>query len=256
MKKFTKLFLSCAAVAAISAAIGVSAMAEDVTAPITGDVTGTVTITEAGAATVSGLTIADTPADNTQVTFLVFKGTADTDISADSVKGIDQGTTVQPTNSGLKSDVTVPAEGQETYTVKVGYYNASNTFTVKSGTFKLGEAAGEPFVLGDIDGNHILGVDGVGAQDAAYILRYATNGAGAKGDAGKKVTLVEDATANGVTVTAGTTIALGDVDGNHILGVDGVGAQDSAFVLRYATNNSAAKGLAGASVTATPVAAE
>lgn len=202
MKKFTKLFLSCAAVAAVTAAVATSAMAAG---EITGGVTGDVTVPETGAVTITNLSVGETPDPNTQVTFLVFKGTADTDISADSVKGIDQGTAVQPTNNGLKSDVTVPESGQETYTVKVGYYK-SGAFKVKSGTFKLGTPAGEEYTIGDVSGE-----GDVDSLDAAAILSFD---AGYETpteilNVGKAITIV-DAGTSGFTATS--TI-MGDVSG-------------------------------------------
>ena len=214
MKKFTKLFLSCAAVAAVATAVGVSAMAAD----ITGDVTGTFN-EETKAVTVA---IADTPDANTQVTFLVFKGAADTDISADSVKGIDQGTTVQPTNSGLKSDVVAPETGQETYTVKVGYYK-SGAFTVKSGTFKLGTPAGTEIKIGDID------LDGQvrAAKDATYVMWYGTDNS----KAAYTGTAISATTSDGKNVTL-----IGDID------VDGQvrAAKDATYIMWYGTDNSKA----------------
>ena len=173
MKKFTKLFLSCAAIAALSTAIGVSAMAAD----ITGDVKGTFDET-AKTVTINTETSNITPDNGTQVTFLVFKGKVDTDISSTTVKGIDQGTTVQPANNGLMSDVEAPESGQDIYTVKVGYYDGG-TFTVKSGTFKLGEADIDYGDITDLAGTYVP--DGKkNTADALAILKYANKDATAQ----------------------------------------------------------------------------
>ena len=215
MKKFTKLFLSCAAVAAVTAAVATSAMAAgEITGGVTG-VTGDVTVPETGAVTITNLSVGETPDANTQVTFLVFKGTADTDISADSVKGIDQGTAVQPTNNGLKSDVTVPESGQETYTVKVGYYK-DGAFAVKSGTFKLGTPTGDDIIIGDVNDT-----EDVDSFDADAILWYGVSES-KSANTGKTINL-----------SAGGTLLVGDVNDT-----EDVDSFDADAILWYGVSES------------------
>ena len=180
MKKFTKLFLSCAAMAAVTAAVATSAMAADITGDFAGtfdETNKTVTITT---------TAADLGADTTNdITFLVFKGTDVTAVDDAAVKGIDQGDDVQPENSGLKNDVEEPAEGQDTYTVMIGFYQTSdNTFTTKKATFKLGTSAGEEFKLGEVDGD----ASKLSTNDATCVLGAALGDTTGIGYAGKTVT--------------------------------------------------------------------
>lgn len=154
MKKFTKLFLSCALVSAMAVTAAASAFAEiDATYDITGkDLTGTYT-TSSNAITALNLT-SITPDAGTQVTFLVYKEDASkTEVAAADVIGIDQnaaGTTgdVKPANSGLKDGSVTETEGKATtYIVKVGY-TKGGTFTVAEGKFTVGKNAG---ILGDAD---------------------------------------------------------------------------------------------------------
>ena len=167
MKKFTKLFLSCAAIAALTASIGISAMAADGDANITGGVTGTFNA-ETKTITITALD-GDTPVENQPITFLVFKGKTDADITQANIVGIDQdtsdGTVKAPTNNGLKSDMTIPGEGDDavTYTVKVGYYNA-NGFATKTGTFTLGQSV----LVGDTN----LDTE-IDLSDATVIVNHA-----------------------------------------------------------------------------------
>ena len=176
MKKFTKLFLSCAIVSAVVAASATMAFADD---PASYPVAGTGSETLAGTYTVSsnditGLTLGDTvkPDANTQVTFLVYKaGSDETAVSADNVIGIDQFSsgadqTVQPTNKGLKANsVEVPQTGQYKYIVKVGYYQ-SGTFKTATASFVTGQAAGVDRIIGDVNNDQKLAT-----ADATAILR-------------------------------------------------------------------------------------
>lgn len=145
MKKFTKLLLSCAAVAALTAAVASSAMAEAVEIK-GGEITGTY---DNGALTITAPT--DMKADS-QATLLMYAGT-ETTVAADSVAAIDQAANAAFTKTGVKDAATVDA-GETTYTVMLGYYNEAGTFKVLKGTL-----FGSNVVIGDVDlnGNITLG---------------------------------------------------------------------------------------------------
>ena len=170
MKKFTKLFLSCAAVAAITASIATAAMAEEVS--LTGDVAGTYD-PDSGKLTITA------PADmepGTQATLLVYAyGKDRTSVAAADVVGIDQAAAAAFTNSGLKDKPQVPETGNNKYTVALGYYVGS-TFTVKEGTLLLGEEDG--VLIGDVDLNGEIDLD-----DATEVVRHSVKLIKLTGDA-------------------------------------------------------------------------
>lgn len=153
MKKFTKLFLSCAAIAAVTAAVATSAMAAD----ITGGLSGTY---EDGKLSI----VAPNDIDAAKAaTLLVYDASADvTDLSAETdVVGIDQskaGTAFE--NTGLKGAPT--EEDGTTYVVALGYYTKAGDFTVTTGKlFSNGQ-----ILIGDADQDGF--VDG---GDATAILK-------------------------------------------------------------------------------------
>ena len=161
MKKFTKLFLSCAAMAAVTAAVATSAMAADITGDFTGkydEETKTVEITTDV-----------TPAEGTQVTFLVFEGEKDVTVDANTIKGIDQGTTIQPANNGLMSDVGTKDE-KTVYTVMLGYDDGTG-FKPYTASFTLGSSGeGVKILVGDTnDDEEIL------PNDASNVLKYTVS---------------------------------------------------------------------------------
>ena len=91
MKKFTKLFLSCALVSAMAVTASSAAFAapEDKTISSTDGLTGTVTVDdEAKTATIKDLAVADTVDADTEVTFLVIKGAVGTEVADTDVMGI------------------------------------------------------------------------------------------------------------------------------------------------------------------------
>ena len=151
MKKFTKLFLSCAAVAALTAAVATSAMA----ASVTGDVTGTYD-EETAKLTVD--------ASENDVTILVVKGKNPTQIAEADIFYIDQVEDGKFGEMGLKSGVT-----DGTYTVFVGSY-VDDEFEVQYGTFTLGDVDGEEVLVGDADDN-----GKITSADASEILKYTVN---------------------------------------------------------------------------------
>ena len=150
MKKFTKLFLSCAAVAAVTAAVATSAMAADVT----GELSGTYE---------NGKLSLDTTTFSSTTTVLVLAPDTDsTAVKADDILYIDQVEDGQLGEMGIKG---APTEETKpgTYTVMVGSY-VGEEFVVKTGSFRLGAAS---ILIGDADQDGF--VDG---GDATAILKY------------------------------------------------------------------------------------
>ena len=144
MKKFSKLFLSCAAVAAVTAAVATSAMAA-------GEISAKYTPAETGATTAS-LKI-ETKYDADQKTLLIVPSSVSLDkVTADDVVQIDQNAEIV--------DVVLPAKLKDgTYTVYMGGDGQvySDTFRVGAGKVLIGDAAQDGFVDGG---------------DATAILKY------------------------------------------------------------------------------------
>lgn len=174
MKKFTKLFLSCAMVASIAAMAAVAASAEEVA--LKGDLAGTYD-TETGKITVT----APADLDATQaVTFIAYEKKDATTVAADDVVAIEQtvGLPGAADKTGVKGKPQVEDEGK-TYIVKIGYYNASG-FTTKSGELKLSTAA--DVLYGDCSGMTTPYVPDTkqNSADALAILKYANKDAEAQ----------------------------------------------------------------------------
>ena len=161
MKKFTKLFLSCMAVSAITAAVATSAMAAD----LTGDVKGS--YDESGKLTITNLAELGIK-EGTQATILVVGPNADlTAITEGKIEYINQDAQANVATAwgtvGLKS---APAEEKEetkgTYTVMVGYEPAvagTEPFVVAKSTFTIGASQ---LLVGDVNGDaRINGPDAV-----------------------------------------------------------------------------------------------
>ena len=144
MKKFSKLFLSCAAVAAVTAAVATSAMAA-------GEISAKYTPAETGATTAS-LKI-ETKYDADQKTLLIVPSSVSLDkVTADDVVQIDQNAEIV--------DVVLPAKLKDgTYTVYMGGDGQvySDTFRVGAGKVLIGDADQDGFVDGG---------------DATTILKY------------------------------------------------------------------------------------
>lgn len=140
MKKFSKLFLSCAAVAAVTAAVATSAMAA-------GEVSATYTPAADGATTASLKITTNYTAD--QKTLLIVPSSITLDkVSADDVVQIDQNADIV--------DVVLPANLKDgTYTVYMG-----GDGQVYSTNFKVGNASS--VLVGDVN------------QDASITLGDAT----------------------------------------------------------------------------------
>ena len=130
MKKFSKLFLSCAAVAAVTAAVATSAMAA-------GEVTATYTAPEAGA-TIAKLKIDASGYTAAQKTLLIVPSTVSLDkVSADDVVQIDQNAEIV--------NVVLPADLEDgTYKVYMG-----GDGQVYSTEFKVGNASS--VLIGDVN---------------------------------------------------------------------------------------------------------
>lgn len=204
MKKFSKLFLSCAAVAALTAAVATAAMAEEVN--VSGDVTGTYD-TETGKLAITAP--ADMDADS-QATLLVYDAAASaTEVTADSVVGIDQAANAAFTKNGLKDKPQVPAEGNTEYTVKLGYY-ADGTFTVKTGTLRLGSGG---VLIGDVDLNGDIDL-----MDATGVVKHSA-----------KLVLLE-----------GDALLAADADQNN-----DVDLMDATCIVKYAVKSESGTGSVG-----------
>ncbi len=135
MKKFTKLFLSCAAVAAVTAAVATSAMAADVTGDLAGtydEATGKLSLT--------------TELSGTTTVLVLAPGTDSTAVEAENILYIDQVEDGVLGEMGIKGAPTEET-GAGKYSVLVGSY-VGEEFVVKTGTFKLG---GTDALIGDVN---------------------------------------------------------------------------------------------------------
>ena len=150
MKKFSKLFLSCAAVAAVTAAVATSAMAA-------GKVSATYTPAADGATTASLKITTNYTAD--QKTLLIVPSSVTLDkVSADDVVQIDQNADIV--------DVVLPASiADGTYTVYMG-----GDGQVYSTNFKVGNASS--VLVGDVNQDEKITLG-----DATAIVRHKTGAA-------------------------------------------------------------------------------
>ena len=184
MKKFSKLFLSCAAVAAVTAAVATSAMAA-------GEVSATYTPAETGATTASLKITTKYTAD--QKTLLIVPSSVSLDkVTADDVVQIDQNAEIV--------DVVLPADLKDgTYTVYMG-----GDGQVYSDTFRVG--AGK-VLIGDADQNGF--VDG---GDATTILKYNVGSVELVGDGQAAADADQDGFVDGGDATAILKYNVGVVD--------------------------------------------
>lgn len=196
MKKFTKLFLTCAAVTAVTAAVATTAMAAvDVTG---GELTGTYAD---GQLSLTGLT-------EKAETVLVLK--ADADVKAVKDEDIlyvnqDEFTTIKLLGAPSEEDV-------QGAIVLVGYYDENDKFGILSG--KIG-GSNEEVLVGDADGS-----DDITTKDATGILKYASS----SGQDGIEAEYVERAAySNGDydVTTKDATFVLKCASNNGPTGVDG-----------------------------------
>lgn len=146
MKKFSKLFLSCAAVAAVTAAVATSAMAA-------GEVTAEYTPAETGATTASLKITTNYTAD--QKTLLIVPSSVSLDkVTGDDVVQIDQNAEIV--------DVVLPANLKDgTYTVYMG-----GDGQVYSTNFKVGNASS--VLVGDVNQDTKINL-----SDATGVVQHA-----------------------------------------------------------------------------------
>ena len=146
MKKFSKLFLSCAAVAAVTAAVATSAMAA-------GEISAKYTPAETGATTAS-LKI-ETKYDADQKTLLIVPSSVSLDkVTADDVVQIDQNAEIV--------DVALPADLKDgKYTVYMG-----GDGQVYSTNFKVGNASS--VLVGDVNQDTKINL-----SDATGVVQHA-----------------------------------------------------------------------------------
>ena len=184
MKKFSKLFLSCAAVAAVTAAVATSAMAA-------GEVSATYTPAETGATTASLKITTKQTAD--QKTLLIVPSSVSLDkVTADDVVQIDQNAEIV--------DVVLPADLKDgTYTVYMGGDGQvySDTFRVGAGKVLIGDADQDGFVDGG---------------DATTILKYNVGSVELVGDGQAAADADQDGFVDGGDATAILKYNVGVVD--------------------------------------------
>lgn len=184
MKKFSKLFLSCAAVAAVTAAVATSAMAA-------GEVSATYTPAETGATTASLKITTKYTAD--QKTLLIVPSSVSLDkVTADDVVQIDQNAEIV--------DVVLPADLKDgTYTVYMGGDGQvySDTFRVGAGKVLIGDADQDGFVDGG---------------DATTILKYNVGSVELVGDGKAAADADQDGFVDGGDATAILKYNVGVVD--------------------------------------------
>lgn len=184
MKKFSKLFLSCAAVAAVTAAVATSAMAA-------GEISAKYTPAETGATTAS-LKI-ETKYDADQKTLLIVPSSVSLDkVTADDVVQIDQNAEIV--------DVVLPAKLKDgTYTVYMGGDGQvySDTFRVGAGKVLIGDADQDGFVDGG---------------DATTILKYNVGSVELVGDGQAAADTDQDGFVDGGDATAILKYNVGVVD--------------------------------------------
>lgn len=184
MKKFSKLFLSCAAVAAVTAAVATSAMAA-------GEISAKYTPAETGATTASLKITTNYTAD--QKTLLIVPSGVSLDkVTADDVVQINQNAEIV--------DVVLPADLKDgKYTVYMGGDGQvySDTFRVGAGKVLIGDADQDGFVDGG---------------DATTILKYNVGSVELVGDGQAAADADQDGFVDGGDATAILKYNVGVVD--------------------------------------------
>lgn len=171
MKKFTKLFLSCAAVAAVTAAVATSAMAAPV--EVKGEATGTYD-NQTGALSVT-LPEKYNAANEQQTLLVIGPATGETkadktNITADVILGIDQQATAEgKTAITAKLDTNKVKTDDNQYMVLLG----GTAGKVYVATFGAGGV-----LVGDVDLNEDIDLD-----DATEIVKHAVKISTLTGDA-------------------------------------------------------------------------
>lgn len=185
MKKFSKLFLSCAAVAAVTAAVATSAMAA-------GEISATYTAAGENETTAK-LTIDASGYTADQKTLLIVPSSVSLDkVTAGDVVQIDQNAEIV--------DVVLPADLKDgTYTVYMGGDGQvySDTFRVGAGKVLIGDADQDGFVDGG---------------DATTILKYNVGSVELVGDGQAAADADQDGFVDGGDATAILKYNVGVVD--------------------------------------------
>lgn len=185
MKKFSKLFLSCAAVAAVTAAVATSAMAA-------GGISATYTAAGENETTAK-LTIDASGYTADQKTLLIVPSSVSLDkVTAGDVVQIDQNAEIV--------DVVLPADLKDgTYTVYMGGDGQvySDTFRVGAGKVLIGDADQDGFV---------------GGGDATTILKYNVGSVELVGDGQAAADADQDGFVDGGDATAILKYNVGVVD--------------------------------------------
>lgn len=184
MKKFSKLFLSCAAVAAVTAAVATSAMAA-------GEISAT--YTAAGENATAKLTIDASGYTADQKTLLIVP-------SSVSLDKVTDGDVVQIDQNAEIVDVVLPAKLKDgTYTVYMGGDGQvySDTFRVGAGKVLIGDADQDGFVDGG---------------DATTILKYNVGSVELVGDGQAAADADQDGFVDGGDATAILKYNVGVVD--------------------------------------------
>lgn len=228
MKKFTKLFLSCAAAAALTAAVATSAMAAEHKSLKVG----AYTLDASG--TFGTVTIETETPDDMKTLLVLNKGKDLTNFDPEA------GDVLQIDQNGTIATVKLPALSEDNESHKGTYmvYMGGTSGDIYAGSFTIG---GSPVKIGDanLDGKVI-------AQDASMTLEFAV----------KKNASMTGSKAGAVYNSADGkdgVLLIGDanVDGKVI-------AQDASMILEYAVKKNAtmAGSKAGTEVMASPAAAE
>ena len=174
MKKLTKIIFSCAAVAAVTAAVGTAAMAADLKAPewAANGITGSAALD--GTVTIEGYT---GQAAGAEETILIFKVADGDDVTAASVKEDGQ---IEYIN---QEKVESASPFAKAITLKNGAITEAGTYVVRIGgtdgsikeaiiTVSEDNGGDEPtpgvtVLIGDVDG-----VNGIQPKDASLVLKY------------------------------------------------------------------------------------
>lgn len=229
MKKFTKLFLSCAAMAAVTAAVATTAMA----AP---SLTATYDETNDGTLALKYNDVTLTG----ETTVLVSTEALTANITDDKILYIDQaaagefGTAADGARVvGLldpdTTDEAYLADG--TYFVYVGYTKADGDFAILPATFPVGDV-GEDLLIGDVDNS-----TKIDNKDATAILRKLA----------KKTTLVGNVGDEYVNTSTNEKVIIGDVDNSAK-----VDNKDATAILRQLAKKTTLIGNVGETIQVTP----
>ena len=149
MKKLTKLIFSCAAVAAVTAAVGTAALASGVDNIVytAGESNATVTFTYDATAITSDHTILIVPA-----------GTTTVDDNTDIIH-VDQ-------KDGF-AEVPVRLLANGTYEIRIG---GQGLEAIKTGEFTVGDVVGDTVLMGDVIENDVVELD-----DAIETLKFSSD---------------------------------------------------------------------------------